>query len=192
MEVNHQPADSLRSRKEQKQGERWSVATIAAHFHPLPAGLAALGRGQNPVLIRVQPVDPRERALAHLVGGDEALLAEQAHRATVHAVAAPLAATLAKLDAGLVELGARDAAVVVEIKALEPPLGASAPPLLGEVARLLRRGTAILVEIETGEPLVDPFDHLITADIGVAIGARGRLGESGAGSDEHGCAGKNG
>src|SRR5687768_1879755 len=190
-----------------------SAFLAAALLHPLPeafahlaARLLALGRGQRAVAIGVEPVEPGQRPLAHLLEGDEALLAEHAlsalttlaagvgaaatgpahaahaaHAGTPPPPGPPLAALLAQLAARLVELNAADAAVAVEVEPLEHPPGALGAPLLARLAGLFGRGAAVTVDVEPREALVGAGDHLLTGDVDVAVGprARRRLGQRG-------------
>jgi len=62
------------------------AAMLAEALAHLLARRAPLGRGQGAVMVGVGAVEAGERALAHLLAGDEALLAE--HPAAAHAGAA--------------------------------------------------------------------------------------------------------
>ena len=117
------------------------------------------------------------------------LLAGTALLASAGPALAPL---LAQLAARLVELGAADAAVAVEVEPLEHPAGVLGAALLARLARFFRRRPAVMVEVEPREALVDARDYLLAGDIGIAVGTRAgrRLGERGAGQSEQRGAGE--
>lgn len=171
-------------------------AALPHAFPHLRAGLATLLGGHRPVAIGVEPVEALERALAHLLERDIALLAEHALAETTHAAVAAMVAhreamvatTVSALGGGAapgtgglaslthlrVCLGhflAGDAAVMVEVEPIEPAL---LHPLAQRGARLthfLGRDAAVAIGIEPLESLRHPFDDLGAGDIGIALAA---------------------
>jgi hypothetical protein len=183
------------------------VAATLAHMLPtLLARLAPFGGGQRAVMIGVGAVEAGERALAHLLARDEALLAEHAVAAHAGAMALGAAGTAgahmphaavtaagparAAHRVGLGEFVAADIAVMVGVEPVEHPRPHLAAALLAPGPRFVAREAAVMIGVHPGEPLVDALGDLLTRDVGTRAGAIARLGGGDAGDGEQGGAGQ--